>query len=254
MEVNEQAMDRILAYLEGGMHAAERSRLEADLQEDPALREAFETARVTYSLLKADRHMQLQKEWTSVSQEEASTRFSRLTPFPLWIGYAVAAAMLLLLLFFWQADFSQSTSSQLAMAAFAPYPAPTTLRGETDFPSTDLDMGYQKYQIGDYTGALELLDTTGLASYKQIEVLLYRGISFMETADYGSAHYALEAALQLDPKVNREVLQWYQALNYLLMEQEANARPILQQLADQSMDIYGEKAKNLLLDLPSTRK
>ena len=248
-------MDRILAYLEGEMNEEERKRLEMDLEEDAALKKAFDTARTTYSLLKADRRMQLQEEWTSVSKRAASPHPLRLGTFPRWVGYAVAAGILLLLLFFWQVDFLQSSSSQLALTAFAPYPAPTTLRSEADsLPPTALAIGYQKYQSRDYAGALALLDTTGLAPHQQIEVLLYRGISFMGKKDYTSARDAFGAAWQQNPKANNEVLQWYQALNYLLMDQEANARPILQQLADQSTDIYGEKANKLLLALPSTRK
>lgn len=246
---DEQTQEAVLQYLSGKMNETEQRLFEQKLEDDLELAGAYRFQRQVYH----GAALGFQKEKKQLLQEEeVKPRSFKLKKGWLWAAAVLGTLILIgagILLNRYQ--LSQEHSQQLAEQAFQPFPdyLVENSRGQRQsaYPAV-LEAGMHAYEQ---------------KQFKQAESSLRRAISQgvgLPTSRFylGNAYLALDEpnkAIQQFTVVRDELQesyqqpnQWYLALAYLYADQMANAKPLLNQLA-QSENHYQQRAQQLLQQL-----
>lgn len=159
-----------------------------------------------------------------------------------WWPYAIAAAVLCVAAFsFWMLNETE-TQPDLYAAYYQKYPnvvSPLTRSEETPSENEKL---YQDYEKGDFSLAI-----SGLEALNSDTASFYLALSFMEAGDFQKAESILTSK-DFSGSSFELYTKWYRALALLKMEQEGEAKFLLEELKIEDFPL-SENVQLLLKDL-----
>ena len=118
--------------------------------------------------------------------------------------------------------------------------------GEDDTSLIDAE---RYFEDGEYNKALEILTPkVATVTKNKATVLLYKGISEMELAQYEKAHTTFDQLIESD-LIDAPMGLWYKALLYLKVEDSEKAKELLLQINASSSNYKYTEAKALLEEL-----
>lgn len=237
----------LLRYLRGELSDDERFELEngplqaADIQD--TLEEIAKEQTMVPSI-EEDLH-ELEQRWQQRTPQQAKP-VSTLR----WQLFAAAAAVLLLV-FFTYGYYQNQTDNRLYADYFDDGQAQEYLavRGENNNDEA-LQKALTTYQQGDYTNSLLQFKALKEKNPFDSQLLLYTGLSAMQTSDFYTARQVFNQLLSLDvDPADRASARWYLALTYLQQEQVQQAKAELKWLAKNNTGELGTKARALLSEI-----
>lgn len=168
--------------------------------------------------------------------------------------FAIAAAVLVLVasaVFVWQQFTSTPVSGpELYAAYFEPYPLDQTQRGESDASDAIFEQGVQLYRSANYDEAITAFEEVAAADQQDVVTAFALANAYLNAEPAKSAAALVQFQKIIDH--NRSVFvyraKWFSALIHLQNEDLAQAKPLLQEVANSS-DNLREKAEDLLAEL-----
>ncbi len=235
-------------YLAGEMEPGEQQAFETALNNDPQLKERFNTYRLLqkeYSDMERLRNneaafsatvQQLNREYFGATQTETRK------PAPVRkLFFALAAAASLLFAFFLLKPVLFGTGNKDLFGSYYTDEQFPRQRGVID--SATIAAGF--YDKKEYAQTLNILEPYTQAHPEQTELLLFRGRCYIATAQYDKAVELFRTvAAGNAPQVYRDKAQWLHALALLKQDKKEDCKKVLQQISEQSF--YYKKAKELL--------
>ena len=123
------------------------------------------------------------------------------------------------------------------------------VRGETS-NNAEVKAALKTYNQGEYESSLLQFKTLKENNPFDSQILLYTGLSAMQTGEYHTARQVFDQLLSLDvAPADRATARWYLALTYLQQEQILQAKAELNWLAKNNTGELGAKAKALLAEM-----
>ncbi|MEO0584926.1 MAG: hypothetical protein AAF135_22130 [Bacteroidota bacterium] len=219
--MEDEVIIQISDYLAGDMEGEARAAFEARLLVDHELNQAVETQRLHIALLRAqaraERKMEIRVELEAFKQSQKAPKV-----WPLWIGLAVAAAVVLLFLFV-QPTSSTLTPEQMASAYSEPF-SPQQVRGEEE-----QENALTYYRAGAYTDFLQVLDSMSTSASEGNLWNMYQAEALRLTGECEKA-WGMYEALTTDPTF-RDAAAWRQVLCGLELGKKEKVYELLQEMA-----------------------
>ena len=245
---NEKDIAAIHAYLESSLSELGRTAFEERLRREPALLHAFEQYQDGYAFAQAIRRIRLLDELERVQQPMVTSR-RRFFVRRWWITGIAAGFLLFLMAAGWWYGNLYYSNDALLETHFAAYPSPGNLKGEPTAPANTFQKAMQQYDQGNFANAAALFHAVDPSDVLFPQGQFYAGIAHLAVNDSRSAIGSLLIAADFAPDDLKEAAKWYLSLAYLANGQEDIAKRTLEELAETSNDIYGEKAGQVLNDL-----
>ena len=251
-----ESFERLERYLSDELPPAEKARLERDLREDVALRELFESLRLSQRAVRlgairaevgqaharfmADRQAD---ETPADTLPERAAKVGPLQTRPLGWAMRIAASVLLLVLGYAGYQLATLDGRELYADKFVGYQLPTT-RG-VDAPPSPLEA---RYRVGDFAGVLKQAAT--LRS-KTVTDQFLEAMAHLQLGQYPPAIARLEGAQAANrafanPLFEPEI-EYYLALAYLGDGQLGRAEARLRAIHDNPRHPYREFVNGLEL-------
>lgn len=130
----------------------------------------------------------------------------------------------LLFLFFKGLNDGKASNHNLQMAMVEPLEIVT--KDDNNFK--DLRVMQDLYNSGNYKSAYPYIISYLQSNPGDLDVILAKGISLMETQKFSDAHIVFEQIEDLQPRVLR--YKWYMAVNYIKQGQQASAIELLKEI------------------------
>lgn len=243
MEANDVIL--ISDYLAGDLQPEERQSVEERMTKDPEFAGLFKEQEAQLIVLQAMKRSeakgQIRQQYEAFRQQEP---VRPLNSRRLWQYSAIAAAMLVLLLAFWQLRPASPSAAQLAMGYLEPFPINMD-RGSLPQDALAMqDSAYQLYRTGAFEAARPILMDLHRLSPEDQAIKMYLAESHSQTGHYLEAVNLFEELSQDSPYP--DAAQWRLALNLLLAGEQERAVSILEQI--QAGSHYKEKDARQLLE------
>ncbi|MEO1448129.1 MAG: tetratricopeptide repeat protein [Bacteroidota bacterium] len=242
----QQFFDQVEAYLDGELDAEARTRFEAALQQDSELAAEVALAEDTRRLLVFATQQEYKEKLRAIDADmEAKT-----TPVvrPLWQrswAQAAAAAVLLLIISSVLLFRGGPSSQALAQDSFTPYMDMISYKGS---PAIDEDslllQAMYAYNTQDYKTALQGFEQILQTNPTQVSARFYQAQSYLALNQPLPALAVLQKLPQDGPLA--EATQWYMALAYLMQDDQANAKQLFAEMAQDPNHGFQLKAEALL--------
>lgn len=227
----------ITRYFEGTLTAEEKLRLNELIKSDKSFADQFDFEKKTKAAITLEERQKLKAKLREFETESSGRkRRNRKT----WIP--IAAAILILIGVISIFNSKQTSNSDLFAEYFEPYPntvAPLVRGENSDDNKTE---AFKAYESSDFKSASiffnRLFENHG-AEYARF----YEAVSLMADRQFESSKTIFATTVwseEYSEKVN-----WYLALNYLHLEQNKNARTILENIVE-AKSYQHENAKELL--------
>lgn len=233
-------------YIHGRLSASEKESFEAEIGKDEALREEVSLHRKLVSSIETESLRQMldqihekhfEEETPVVSMQSRRSYFT----------WAVAASLALLVLAgWWFFSLQSSQPASLYASYFAPATGLPTTLGYSH--NTDFAEGMVSYKLGEYAEARSYWQPLLEAAPNNDTLNYYVGISYLAEEKPEQAIGHLEKVGQTESSVFSNDAHWYQALAYLLNEQEEEAKAILNELSAEG-SAYREQSLKIMEEL-----
>jgi len=260
MDLSDELLEEIGAYLSGRLTAAEKARFEAQLQADPDLRDEVATQReikqglqfLTQKARFKAMHVDLQQRGLLDEIEASETRPAEKRPVkevpllkqpvvrPLWTYIAVAASLVLVLGLGWVIYQNRSEERILVAqnteafdAAFSALPKPAPLA------PTDPD---------------RVAAPLPAATASPDSIRLLNAVGDLQGQELPAAIDSLRVLAQGAPGHWSASAEWYLALAYLKANQRDQAQPLLARMVALNGHPYQREAQALQRQLASSEK
>ncbi|MBC7891611.1 MAG: hypothetical protein H7Y12_05300 [Sphingobacteriaceae bacterium] len=258
MELSDELLEEIGAYLSGRLTAAEKARFEARLQADSDLRDEVATQREIKQglqfLIQKERfkamHADLQQRGLLDDTDASETRPAETRPVkevpllkqpvvrPLWTYIAVAASLVLVLGLGWMIYQNRSDdrirvaqNAQAFDAAFSAVPKPVPVA-----PSDPDRVAAPLPAAPSSPDSIRLLNAVGALQVQELPAAID---SLRVLAQGAPGHWSASA-------------EWYLALAYLKADQRDQAQPLLARMAALNGHPYQREAQSLRRQLDSS--
>jgi hypothetical protein len=238
-----ERQDRIQAYLDEHMSAAERLAFEAEMQKDPGLAEETALQKDAIALLKLDRQRAYKTQLQTIAQKGQSTPVVALHQ-RRW--FQIAATILVLIGVGWlfREAFSGPVNYQeIAQAYHQPYPNRLNVRGDSQ---TSVEQGLTAYDQQDYAEAIDLLNSVDEGDSLYTAAQFYLGNAYLSHQQGAEAVVVFEALQTRADNAFAEATKWYLALAYLASEQTEPGKALLEEIAGDADHSYRSKAQEIL--------
>jgi tetratricopeptide (TPR) repeat protein len=258
--------EQIERYLDGEMSPPEQHSFEAQLNQNPDLRDALDNhleVRTALDLLLREKMAEIywdtQLSSVKVSQQRTAPEtwlqilWKKLHTFslfpaseqPRYVLSGLAMATFCLIAWFGLARYTQSylSDSALLQAAYVPQNAVGTLGGEP----TSFDAGFKAFNKKDYAAAIPIFETIPATDLKYPEAGFYLGHAYLATGNYEAAIAAFERIVVVPDSPFAQNAAWNQVLAMLGAgkTQDAAFKKRLQQIANNPNNGYAKDAQAL---------
>jgi cytochrome c-type biogenesis protein CcmH/NrfG len=245
-KTNHNMRSLLLRYLRGELSDDERFDLENGPLQTAGVRDTLEAIAKEKDMIPAieEDFNEISERWQQRSQVSQAPTALR------WQLIAAAAAVVLLAIFTY-GYYQNQADSRLYADYFGDGQVQEYLavRGESN-ANAEVTSAMDTYQQGDYESSLLQFKALREQDPFDSQILLYTGLSAMQTGDYYTARLAFEQLLSLDVvPADRASARWYLALTYLQQDQIQQAKAELNWLVKNNTGELGAKAKALLADL-----
>ena len=242
MEAQFYTFEFIERYLDGNLSKTEQEAFEQALAQDKKLQTAVEEQRITYQAVNLYAHS-VEKERVKKVFERKRGGASRRP----YLQLAASVALLIAAVSFYFVQTNRYSDDQLTAGYFTAYPDRVTqMSGQSE---ETIGAAMKAYNAGDYAAALSLFETVPDSSNFAQEVGLYAGICNLQLEDYTTALQDFQEIMDGQGDY-AEAAQWYLALSYVGLGNEAEATRLLNKIvADQAYQ--HTQASALLEDLNS---
>lgn len=214
--------ERINAYLDGTLDQEAILQLEDQLQTDPEFRILVEEHRKIKQAVKLQERQELRQFLQSIDAESQLKVHSGKN----WLRMGLAACLTLVIGYFLWINLGDSRSEKLYEKYYQTYPnliAPT-LRGDRDSSLTSA--AFAAYDQADFAKAEALF-----AKLKESEnpdlARFFQGICFLELGKPEEALRSFQQVSATSKNPDKTTAQWYEALTYLLLDQQGQAKSLL---------------------------
>jgi len=243
--MNPPTQQQIEDYLLGRLTEAECKTLEAQLKQQPALKEELKIQQLILDQIEAigDRDMKkklLAIKASRILKENGSSRRSILFR----LG-AVAAAIALLVIGY-LLFLSPPAPQKLFAEYYEAYPLPFASREVGEEGIARLGALYRQK---DYKAALPLIQALLESTPADSRLLLARGIAQLNLGELEESIKSFNLLINSQDPLYMDQAQWYMALVRLKLNDVESAKEILRKIAKDQEAFYQEKASELLKDL-----
>ncbi|MEM9829023.1 MAG: tetratricopeptide repeat protein [Bacteroidota bacterium] len=241
--MDEKLFEKMEDYIHGNLSVTEREQFEADMATDEQLREEVELHRQLIFSVETESLRQLldqihEKNFESEAQVVSMPR--RRSFFPMAIAASVA---LLILAGWWIFNLQTSSPESVYAAYFTPAEGlPTTLGYSTN---TDFAEGMVSYKLEEYTEALEYWQPLLEVDPTNDTLNYYVGVTFLANEQPDSAIDYLTTVVSGEQSSFRTPAQWYLALAYLKTDEQEQAKPLLEDLANRDNSYQSQSSEIL---------
>ena len=245
MKNQENEIEKIDKYLNGGMNADEMAAFEDQIQQDENLRDEVALhhdikagiGKYQESYLKK----KLQEKEAEIVQNKAENKPKSRRLF----FYTVLAAGLSFLIVAFFGLFSRDNNQALYAEYYQPYPNVISPIDRSETSAIEQDP-FQLYESGEYEEAIRLFEQR-LQQSPDPATRFYLGISYMETEKVARAIDQFALVAETNNYLSSPA-HWYLGLSYLRQGEREKAKGIFEQLATSTND-FQEKAKRILEEL-----
>lgn len=234
---------QIEAWLLGELSPEEAQSFENQMKADDSLSKAVKEQEVAFEAIDLLVEENLTHKLKALQEERYAKPRSIgiLRRMPLAIAASVVVLIAAGVAFMMNQNFS---NQQLVANNFEI--SDTGIRGEGN-------AAFDSFANGDYTNAVAQFETILKENPERKAVQLYLGQSYYMLKDYPKALSQFETVFKNntpDPRFSNDA-RWYMGLTYLAMEDKQNAKTIFEELKNNQVPIFGEKAESILNDLES---
>ena len=224
--MTEQEEIKIHEYLEGILSPEETQEVAKRIEEDPAWKAAHQEARLVRDMAEVHGASQLRQRLQAIHQEVVQSDADEgAKVIPLHRRWQAIAASILLPVAAALAWFMLQSSPSLDDTLAEVYQPETwsTVRGSEDSEGVleEARTAYEKQRYEEAAVALEALGST------EPDIQIKLAISYIQTKKWAKAEQILSP---LTTTSARDRATWYLAISYLLQENTAAAKPLLQSL------------------------
>lgn len=257
--ITDEQYDQIDAYLFGQMTAEQSQAFELAVKQDEELAAELAVNRLEHAgmqlSLQNDLKAQLKTWQQELPQEGTATTIAPNTGEAKirslrWQSLAVAASVLMMLGLFGQRWVSTNYGNAALMHDVDSWSVNT--RGNTRTSAGKLSLiaqASQNLEAKDYSGVLSALDKADTTGY---DVSMLRAGAFFGLKAYPQSASALQNALaNAGSSLAKQEAEWKLAMVYILMNEDAKAKVLLQQIASNPDNDYAEAAQQTLEKLNS---
>ena len=246
-------IERLDQYATGSMSDPERAAFEAELQENPELREALALYRESEAVIEQSIENNLRQQFLSwaeedraaqpVATEKHETKVISLRK--IVTRWAVAASVLLVAGFFYLYQSSQSLSDQALYAANYEAPDGSLLRGSA--PADPLSQGAEAFINKNYAVARTFFNQIPPTDPPYAEAQFFLGHIALQQQEYDHAIAAFEKAVKANDIRITDKAQWNLVLTYVAAKrtEDAGFKALLSTLAGDVNHSYYVDAKVL---------
>ncbi|MDF9795461.1 tetratricopeptide (TPR) repeat protein [Catalinimonas alkaloidigena] len=244
--MDEKLFEKMEDYIHGRLSASEKDSFETELEKDEALWEEVALHKKLISSIETESLRQMLDQIHEAHFEEETPVVSMQSRRS-YFTWAVAASLALFVLAgWWFFSVQPSQPATLYASYFAPATGLPTTLGYSN--STDFAEGMVSYKLGEYAEARSYWQPLLKAAPSNDTLNYYVGISFLAEEAPAQALGYLEKVAQTESSVFSNDAHWYQALAYLLNEQEEEARAILNELSAEG-SAYRKQSLEILEEL-----
>lgn len=246
-------IERLDQYATGSMSEPERLAFEAELQDNPELREALALYRESEAVIEQGIENNLRLQFQSWAEEARATQpvatkkqeakvISLRTVVTRW---AIAASVLLVAGFFFLYQSSQSLSDPALFAANYEAPDGGLVRGSG--PLDALAQGAEAFTNKNYAAARTFFNQISPTDPPYAEAQYFLGHIALLQQEYDEALAAFDKAVQANDIRITEKAQWNMVLTYVAAKrtEDANFKTLLSELASNVNHSYYADAKTL---------
>lgn len=237
-------------YLSGEMKDEERLSFEKMMEEDVALKKEVELHREINRAVMAVDAESFRDELKSVRNSMKRNRRSlpkALYPFVnhKWLAAASVALLLGLFVLLFLHTKRNYSNGQLYAMYFEPYRSGTLERSATASDSL-FSVAMYYYNKHNYEKSIAMLkEYSANNNNENPAVMLYLGISYLETGKADSAEEMFDKILKSDNSLFKEQAGWYLSLTYLKQNKKKKAAELLKNLVEEK-SWFSPKAQELL--------
>ena len=242
--MNPPTQQQIENYLLGLLTEAERKALEAQLEQQPELKEELKIQQLILDQVEAIGDRAMKKKLLAIkAKRKIKGGGSRLrTLFRLGIAAAVVATLVIA----YSLLSSPPDPQQLFADHYEAYPLPFASRevGEEEIARLG-----GLYRQKNYQAALPLIEQLLITNPQDSRLLLARGICQLNLGELKESIKSFNLLINQQDPLYLDQARWYSALAWLKLDQPAESEKILTIIAEDPEAFYHQKAKELLKDL-----
>lgn len=232
-------------YLDGEMGDNELIWFRKELDANPFLQKELNLRRKVNLAITDEKTIlfkeQLDDVYYSLQKQKTVTLIRK--PSPLVLGSVLAFLLIGTVLF--NFIHNSKSNSKIFEKYYHPYESVITYRSSSINDDNDMKVAMQKYQDGDYKGALILFEKILKEDPTKTGLNFYSGISQMEDKNYDNAGTSFKKVISDGYNMYYEQAEWYLGLCYVITNRNDKAIPIFETIA--SGDGYFRKdAKKVL--------
>ncbi len=232
-------------YFENSLSSEEKLIFDELLANDKAFAEDFYFQKDVKEAIKKEEREKLKKELQNLERFQGSNK-----KFSFSKKWLVAASIVLLFSFLGTFFFMKQdrfSNQELYANYFTPYENVVypIVRGEAE--NELKNNAFIAYETKEYKKAIQLFEKA-YEQTKEIDLLLYQGISFLAEKKPNKAIKILEEYVSTEPKYNMQA-NWYLGLSNLQLSNIKEAREYLRKVRNSNSEFKIEEAKELLKKL-----
>jgi tetratricopeptide (TPR) repeat protein len=235
-------------YLDGEMGEQELIWFEKELEANSWLQNEVSMRKKIDKAISEKKLMQYRAQLDEVSAAyEKTEKRAPVRKMPVVAGSVLASILVgvLILLFF---TGRQYTNEQLFNKFYQSYDATMSFRSAEDNLNSDLAIAMQKYEEGNFRGALVLFEKILRTDPSRIGLEFYSGMSHFEIKEYENANKSFQKVIDNKFNMYIEQAEWYLGLCYLVTNDIKNAKKQFEKIAN-SNGFYSAKAKKIARQL-----
>ncbi|OSY88937.1 hypothetical protein WH52_04540 [Tenacibaculum holothuriorum] len=231
-------------YFEDSLSAEEKKEFDSLLSNDSEFQKEFQYQKDVQFAIKSNERERLKKELQNLENTTITTKrkgFSRK-----WLAAASVIILLASFSYLLLVKESMMSNQELYNTYYTPYENVIHPLVRDDNSSLTND-AFLAYETNNYTRAVSLF-TEAYKETKTNDLLLYKGISLLETKNTEEAIHTFNNYLETNPKYKTQTF-WYLALANLNSDNKPEAKKWLEKVVLSNQEFKKEEAKELLKKL-----
>lgn len=243
IENNKHLDDFLLDRLKG----SELEEFQKALQENPKLSTAMQQQKELIGVIDALGDLEM-KDRIRRLQKQDSGKSAIIRRFPLYKVTAIAAAVLVLLIGWWQ--FSSTPPAQIAESYYEQYDLNFGVRntGQSE-EQTSLQNIETAYQNKEYQKSIELLEALLVKAPNNSKAWLGLGVAYMEIKDCKQAITKFNYLIDKKDALYFDEARWYAAIAHIQIGEVAQGEALLEALSQNGRAKFQTKAQAFLAEL-----
>lgn len=251
MDANAELYAQIERFLAGAMDSEEEASFTRRMESDPDLAREVTLHREVAAAIGSRKDEALKRKLDAIHAAESnvSTRRARLLNIRTR-HLPVAAALLICIsaLLYYIIVGSSTTSGEVFAEHFSPYPVLNDTRNVAVDTSTIMQRAFIAYRDKHYERSTRLFDSLESLQPGNTQALFYGAVSRLASGNAAPAAEQFRQLADTSRSAFKVAAQWYQALSYLALEDEDQARKTLEAITA-GEGPWKSKAEQVLLQL-----